>query len=199
MQQNFLSDEEIIKQLDEYESVFFADKELIGDEYKEKLFQFSNNGNTFAMLAIGTNYFDGINGFPQDTKLGYSYLKKANELSKYDYLSTMHAYLWTYNMLDEVIEENIIAIENGFTKNFTFVDSFDEENPEESFKEIFEYCYPRYLDLALNGSVGACIVLSKLYGEERFPGRSECGIKRDVLLSDYFKQLANKLKDNIEN
>ena len=50
------------------------------------------------MRTIGTNYFDGINGFPQDTKLGYSYLKQVNELSKYEYLSLMHAYLWKYNV-----------------------------------------------------------------------------------------------------
>lgn len=56
-------------------SFSYSKNKISNDEVK----YLAENGNEIAQLLLGTNYFDGINGFPKDKKKGMYWIKKSAE------------------------------------------------------------------------------------------------------------------------
>ena len=166
------------------------------EEYKEKLLELVDKKNPYAIQEVANCYLMGLHGFEKNINIGFNYYNTLNEQFDYIFLFDIENILWNEESLrDGLITMHIYAVENNHTSGHSFANIVDDSKTQSFYKELFEYCYPRYLGLALSGSYGACVVLSNVYGDEWFPGREECGIKRDVLLSDYFKKLSEQQKE----
>ena len=190
-----LTDEEIERFLKEHNDISSCD---IPDEvYRTELIRQATNNNPFALFDLADNYFEPHHGFKKDVSLGYAYFKKLNELTQYTYLSSVISRLYENNMYEEIADEQIKSSELGFNKTNSFIEMLggDDEIPaEEFYKNIFNILYPIYVKRALAGSYGACLILSEIFKNNCWWSDDSCLQRKDIHLSDYFKQLANKLK-----